>query len=285
MRFFIKKVAVLTVLVMLFVTFMTCYNFSIQPSLLSSSEESKEMLILGDSRVLFGLDPSKFKSAFNSSTHGSTYPHMYSILKEYHSRCNFNTVLLTFSHHNLSGFNDENILKSTFQNKYVDLFNPFHLPKWVGKQNYFVSFVQSYGLNPMNEFYQLKGGYQGKHGTLIKTSMDSIVYKHFYQEDSMYQVSSFCLSYLDSISDFCKRNSIDLKLISMPTHSNYREGIPDLYKEVFDNKLSELSISSEVLNYSEFEMDSIYFIDTSHLNEKGARMMSKVISKRIELGN
>ena len=83
-----------------------------------------------------------------------------------------------------------------------------------------------------------------------------------------------------NVVDFCRRNNIELLVVNMPLHATYLDQIRTRYEAIFNGRMQELSLregftyldlSQAILNQADL------FSDPSHLNQKGAIAISKLL--------
>lgn len=91
----------------------------------------------------------------------------------------------------------------------------------------------------------------------------------FFKHNKVTNFSKSNLFYLDEIISFCKKNEINLYLLTTPLHKEYINEVPDKFKRKYgeiinDNKLNIINLQNLQLN------DSCYAHDGDHVTNKGA---------------
>lgn len=98
-----------------------------------------------------------------------------------------------------------------------------------------------------------------------------------------YQQSELQLTYLKEIIRYCSQHHIKLVLVSFPLHPLFFENIPpQLFREfkALLKKMRQLG-DFEHWDYTQQFANSALFYDPDHLNEQGAKTLSKLIFDRL----
>ena len=126
------------------------------------------------------------------------------------------------------------------------------------------------------------GGFYESHNSKVDSS---IISKSFYINFSQQNnEGEFCYSqktYLLKIDSLCRLHGIDLVLISLPYHANYKKLISVKYVNFLSRTIKNIKFK----RYYNFIADSIkeeIFSDACHLNKIGAELYSKKISLMLE---
>ena len=88
------------------------------------------------------------------------------------------------------------------------------------------------------------------------------------------------LKYLIEIKELCETNKINLTLVNMPLHNNFKARTNNYYFECLNNFIKQNEFKN-YLDYSSISLDSKYFSDGDHLNIEGSKIFSKKINSRI----
>ena len=92
--------------------------------------------------------------------------------------------------------------------------------------------------------------------------------------------SEFCVSqkkYLNLIDSLCIANNVELFIVSLPYHPEYRDNIQKKYLDFFHTTISELENSYHI-NFLEDTVNIKWMSDANHLNEKGSLFYSNKIN-------
>lgn len=90
-------------------------------------------------------------------------------------------------------------------------------------------------------------------------------------------------SYLDSIANLCSIYNKLLIVVNTPNYPDFNRKIPDEFKLHYYEKLNRLKKSDNVLffDYSDLIEDHALFWDETHLNWRGAEVLSKELASRL----
>lgn len=86
----------------------------------------------------------------------------------------------------------------------------------------------------------------------------------------------------NNVVEFCRRNNITLLVVNMPLHSTYLDSIRTNYEAIFNRKMKELALREgfTYLDLSQtIQNQAELFSDPSHLNQKGAVAIAKLIAQ------
>jgi len=248
---------------------------------------TENVLIMGDSHIKYSLNPKDFYSAKNISQESEPYYITFLKLKRILSNNSVDTLLLGFSYHNISTFNDRKLISPKWSTEMFKRIYPIYdfdeipdveidkqryvktiikkmclLPKWSSSKSYIGSFSCSKGSNTND--YQ------------------AVIKRHYFNRENKESISSIQINYLYRIIDLCDENNMKCFLISTPVTYNYYKRVPKLFVNEY-SKVKELLYKKSVIvidksqnNYSED-----YFLNSDHLNCKGANQFTKEIIKQI----
>ncbi|MBD2188873.1 D-alanyl-lipoteichoic acid biosynthesis protein DltD [Pseudanabaena mucicola] len=85
-----------------------------------------------------------------------------------------------------------------------------------------------------------------------------------------------------NVIEFCRRNNITLLVVNMPLHRSYLDSIRTNYEAIFNSKMKELALREgfTYLDLSQtIQNQAELFSDPSHLNQKGAVAIAKLIAQ------
>lgn len=247
-------------------------------------------LIMGDSHVMTGLDPSKFINARNISQSGEPYVSTYFKLRKLVESNHFDTLILGFAPHNLSQFNDTkfnlgNGSDEAFLKMYpITSINDYRLLE-INPYSYLRVIVKNMMLFPRKNHKYYLGNFIGKN-VLLKNSKykpQATINRHYYHSNKQYGVSRLCLNYLDSIIHLCSKYKIRPILVNMPLHQSYQRLIP---KNITDGFIHEANLLEKVgitiVDLSNYPLPDSCFADYDHLNFRGAEVISKKLIRNFK---
>ena len=95
------------------------------------------------------------------------------------------------------------------------------------------------------------------------------------------------LPYLQKIIDLCSDHEIQVILVSLPVHNNYKSRIPEKYINTLKSNIESLSKANKIIyiDYFTSETPESLLSDPNHLNAKGTDIYSDSLSlfiKKIE---
>ncbi len=110
------------------------------------------------------------------------------------------------------------------------------------------------------------------------------IYKWFPVEDGKPDLSVIDNAYADSIVHFCSQKNIQLFLIGFPIRRCILSKVPADYLIYYNQKLSDYEQvpNVHVLNMTSIDLSYVYYNDPMHLNQKGAKLISKKIVESID---
>lgn len=243
-------------------------------------------LVVGDSHSATALETKILDNAINISIFSEPYVVTYLKLKDILNRCIVDTVLLSFSPHNLSAYNDFKFSDFTLSKMYFNesyaLFNYNYLKDInANMKGYYTTYFKNMFLLPkLNHLDGLVGKFSKRTITfnLDSAGIKNKINKHYYRNNRMYNISKKSITYLDSIKIICQKNNINLILISTPLHRKYSQSIPYTFLEEFNlQKQKLLNNGLKVYDYSNLYKGDSLFYDGDHLNFKGAKYFTKKI--------
>jgi hypothetical protein len=276
-RFF-KSVIWFTIPLILYFIFNLGVNL-----LLISSEKPKikkaRVLILGDSHIERGLDPSFFSSAINVSQEGEPYPLSYWKLKKLLEDYNPDTVVIGFTHHNISAFNDfkfsdekwsSEMLKRAYLIGTLDELNKIGYDK----DELFKVVLNELLLMPRRKHIDYIGGYSNS--KVCKPILPQVpVDRHYFKDGRQLGESEICEDYLEKMLQLIEDRRITPILVGSPVHHSYLKIIPEEFKKAYEKRKLEIaSRGIRVVDYSNLVLPDSLFFDADHLNEAGANYFS-----------
>lgn len=251
------------------------------------------IVFAGDSNIECAINDSLIPNSVNIAQGGEAYLYTYVKLKsllEYNKQ--IRTVFLGFSFHTLNQsrenswlFEDEFVIeKNRFYNYLLGsqeknlIFRTSPKIYVQGIRDYtfanFISVAKSYYSANMINF----GGYK----FLVRDKLQENIELNRSKPDSVFhfEEGKYQIEYLIRISELCKENKIKLILLNAPKHITFTES--------FNYNKSDygVAVSSILENDSLLDLSSLYFQDScygdvTHLNYKGARVFSELLSKKI----
>ncbi len=294
MKQFISKVIVFTIIPIVFVLMLEVIAYSFIPKishhkikakgqLLIPKVDSNSILILGDSRLEWGLKTHKIinenGNVLNLAMPGSNGFDViqYLITNKIYPKLiilGFTPNYYRYENHKLNKmhFSITNLLKESskywlMQNSYIYEMNSILL-FIKGKQPYFIRHVYD---NQGNVVVKEKGCFKER----FKLQLE--MYKRWYEEFDEKKYKRYLLEMKDLISQFEGKTSV--YGLYMPVSDTLRQ-----LEEYHYNKLEVVDIFDYFMDYSNarFESDSIHFYDGSHLTPEFAIQFTDLINQDIK---
>lgn len=255
------------------------YNQNISSNLQKLRREgydNEEIIILGSSHGRDGIYNGIIKNSYNLSSSGFTLEESFKeLIRLKGIQSPVKTVIISFSPFSLHKTNSKprkaNVVfdfEEYGENTVLNFFRNPNRKRFVSSANFMIT-------------QQLKTQYFKTQGSEKKIEIDgkSEYFSHSSSKDY------FGLKYLEQISDFCSKNNIRLIFIVFPFSSFYNEYLSQ--DQIWSEDLKLMRNRSnyfEFYDYSRFfdyePLDSIHFVDGSHLNSNGGLIFTKHIKEK-----
>jgi len=253
-----------------------------------------KVLIMGDSHAQAGFNPSLIKGAINIAHYDESYLFSYYKLKKI-SRYNNNieTIILSFSYHNLSGyfeeFNNERFSSSAIS--YLSYLDTEGLLAFSG--NDYFKMIKMYFHKVRHDISKLLLLKNGRHSSLediepwggfhisnrnnLETPvLNKAILKHYH---SPQQFSINQIKYLNKIVKYCHESNIDLILVHTPKHYKYKECVTEDFKIEYNNTINSFFNKVTFIDGLNYELTNSDFGDFDHLNSSGANIFTSHLIK------
>ncbi|MEP6681650.1 MAG: hypothetical protein ABJA35_00245 [Parafilimonas sp.] len=281
MKLFFKKTAIFLSILAGYMVLMYFTNLLIIEKK-SIGWKNCEILIAGDSHTQKALNPKLFHSAVNISQVSEPYYITYWKLKKYLSQHIVDTVLLGFSYHNLSAFNDKKLsdkvwgdemLRRIYSLETVSLSNDIEINKY---ELFKIQFKNMYLYPNIDPFY-FKGGYSNSNRSNISDSIKASK-RHFYNNQSEEKVSKIAAEYLDSIIVLCNKKRIQVVAVTTPMNYSYLNKVPLKFIQAYQSKKESLEKQGIiVLDFGYQKYPDDFYLNSDHVNKKGSEEFTKQI--------
>ena len=243
-----------------------------------------KILILGDSHVQKSLNPCFFNAAKNISQSAEPYFVTYWKLKKLlHTNKTIDTLLLGFSFHNISAFNDKKLIDPSWSSEMFyriypieefETLNGIEIDFW----EYFKILAREMCLYPKKNHINYIGCYGNSRRSDISDYNTSIK-RHFYYNNNNVGISTTSIDFLNKIITLCRDSKINNILITSPLHKEYLKRIPSNFTQEYLKLKNELTTNNgvPVLDFSSIVLNDTCFLNSDHLNESGARIFSNMV--------
>lgn len=250
----------------------------------------KKTVIVGDSHPMFALDPAHLGEAANVAQTSEPYYITYWKLKKLIKDNPIDTLLLGFSYHNLSAFNDKKLEDPFWSSEMFRRTYPIaEFEDLKGVEVDFKSYLsvkfKNMCLYPRRDHVNYLGKYANSNENDI-SDYQSVISRHYYYNDENVGVSASSIQYLDSITTLCRKNTIELILVSNPMRQEYLARIPQNFVTKYQEVKKRLTSKGMlVFDYGHVGLDEKYFMNADHLNQKGAELFTKEIKAQLTAFN
>ena len=244
------------------------------------------ILIAGDSHPQKSLNPVYFHDAQNISQPAEPYILTYWKLKKIFKTVLPDTLIIGFAPHNISEFNDlkfsnKRWADEMFKRSYpIEEFRQISNTISVDYRTFYKVLLEQTGFYPKRHHINYIGEYSNT-GKSNVASWEIVIKNHYYDNDKELSVSKISINYLDSIISLCNSKKIAVILVGSPLYRKYLENIPsdimNRYKYLVQKYSKEYIVFDRIIDYYP---DSLY-LDSDHLNEKGAVIFSKELIEYI----
>ena len=277
----------------------TATSFALKKKYLEGNLGSIEVLFLGSSHTLNGVNPKLIsKKVFNLAFGGQPISIDYYLLNKYINQMpHLKTVFIEVSPHRfyydfdttdwngyiysilydinykvkLLSLSNYSFLFSNFEfyrSKIIDYYNPYS-PKYI-----------------INDCGYIENNFEGE---FLKLKFDSLkIYKSFQMKHDFSDKNKIRLndSFLEKLILRCKNKGVKVVFLSTPLYNNYLKNIPIKTKKevgkLVDKYISEFGIIE--FDYSGSKKFNRYdFRDEDHLNPNGAKKFSKILDSIINI--
>ncbi len=273
-------------------------DYTLKKEYLDENANKIKTLAFGHSQILNGFNPEDMSmNSYNVAFSGQSIKYDYKILEKYSEKLvSLKYVVIPISYLSLSHQLENSILSNYVKNYsiYLDidtdsksLFkNKYEIFSYKFKTN--VNRLRSYYLNEEDAVAFGEFGWKEISRTrdLIETGKhDAKKSMEFMQFDAKNQYRKENVKYLKSIFEICNKRKIHVILITPPTYYSYRNNIDQSHFKTVHRVINEFIENYDNATYLDL-FDHIGFKakdyrDANHLNELGARKMTKIIDKHI----
>jgi len=242
---------------------------------------------MGDSHMQAALNPEDWQGSVNMAQSAEPYVLTYWKLKEFIKYNKIDTVFLSLSYHNLSGFNDlkfshprwsAEMFKRSYLMPELKMFNdiPFD------KSSYYRVLWKQYCIFPKQNHIYFLGNFT-PHKSSDFLTVPLTLNRHFYNHSKTHDVSKFSINYFNQIIELADSNNIKLIVVCPPINKVYSNEVPEKFVNAFDDLvLKSKQKGVHVLNYTNLNLEDSYYKDGDHLNLEGSKKLYEEIRKDLK---
>ncbi len=244
------------------------------------SLEEKNILIIGDSHPMRSLNPKYFHSAQNISQSAEPFVLTYWKLQKVFESFVPDTVILGFSPHNISEFNDFKFSDKTWSHEMFKRSYPIADFDGLGIEFDYVSYSKTLwketAFYPKKNHNEFIGSYLSSRTNKI-TNWKKVVDRHFFKNGVELGVSETQVKYLHQMASLCEAKDVVLVIASHPLHKSYLDNIPSPVLNSYDGLIRQLEKNYIVIDKIAERYPDEYFLNVDHLNKFGADRFTKEV--------
>ncbi len=244
------------------------------------------IVIAGDSHLQKSLNPNDFVSAISIAQTAEPYIATYWKLKYLLNNTKFDTLILGFSHHNISAFNDLKFTDKTWSNEMYErtyLIHNFQSlePSLYSNTELYTTYFKNMCSYPNLSPFKFIGGYENFNINKID-DYQKASNRHYYINGINAGISETSLAYLDSILYLTSSNNIKVVLTGSPVHNNYLTRIPTYISERYNKEKERLeTMGVDIRDFSKTNYPDEYYLNADHLNIVGSQKFSSELKKSL----
>jgi len=265
----------------------------------------KKLLICGPSIFRSGINPDLLPGSVNISQDEELYPmtalKLKTVLKE---NPHIKTVILALNPGLISKKLELLSLKNpVFEKEIIERLYPISHPRdyahWpIGQKTVRQVFFQQYALpNTMymkglfnndhddsHLFYPYIGTFKAKKKSKINESLDRLIRRLTPRDSIESESSAFLIAGLKECLSICATHNVEVILVNTPLHKRVRNITPEAVISRYSTLESELNNDDVfVLDLSRLPLPDDAYFNATHLNVKGATILTKEIADRLKL--
>lgn len=285
---FFKNIALFSILILSYLLI----NFAINLYFIHSAKINitHRTIVMGDSHAQ-KLFYSKLisKSTINIAQSAEPYIITYYKLKKILETNTFDTLVLAFCHHNISGFNNYKFSDKTWANEMMERSYPitwqliFTNEYPVDRAGYIGTIIEEMCYYPHKTHGRYIGKYSNWNNKEMKKDAKDAISRHYYYNKQNAGISDLSIKYLEKMIALAKAHHIYTVLMTPPVHKSYFDLIPQNFKDKFEElKRKYKKQGIPVFDDSQFYYEDKYFLNSDHLNKKGSKLYSLRVKKELQ---
>jgi hypothetical protein len=288
MRKFLKNIILFSLLILAYLGI----NFLINLYFVKTHNDklSHTTIVLGDSHAQ-KLFYSKLISKKTRNLAQSAEPYIitYYKLKKLLERNSIDTLIIAFSHHNISGFNDFKFKDKMWSNEMMERSYPLtgHLIytdeypiDWIG---YIGTIIEEMCYYPRQKHGRYMGKYNNWNTQKMKKDAKDATQRHYHYKGKNAGISELSIGYLKKMIQLSNEKNIILVLMTPPVHKTYFDLIPQNFIEEFNTLKNEFETQGiPVFDDSQHHYPDSLFLNSDHLNKKGSKIYSLRVKKQLQ---
>lgn len=253
--------------------------------------EGPSTLVLGDSHARRGIDPSFLPNGVSWAMNAE--PYVLTYLKSQvalDTLPNLKLVVLSLSPHNISSFNDQKFVDGTWAKSMFTILYPLGNPDLLAglpydKNRWRIVRLHNLWLAPRRDHTsRFRGKYVADDTTRLDESDVSVpVTRHFQYQDYPTNISQIALENLFRTVRLLISADVEVLIVSLPLHSDYRDLIPPIFREAHKAAIQGArEIGANTIDLTELELNPAEYRDHDHLTHLGAHRVGRLIREKID---
>lgn len=279
-------------------------NYSLKKKYLDNHSDQIQTLLLGNSHVLYGLNPNYFDTkAFNTGNVSQSFNYDCEIFMKYAPKLShLENVVISFSP--LFLFWDLSKGVESWRNKNYVIYYDINITHSLDYSFELTSQNAKENLKRLYAFYkygqtnitcsELGWGtnYNSQNALDLTTTADHEVAKHaaiFLHHESLMDNYKNNIKYLNVLFDYCQKHNIKVLMLYPPSHETYRKGIEAINLDQKEklvtmcyNTVNEITSKYPCCKFIDLHRDPNFidedFYDSNHLSDKGAKKLSLMVN-------
>jgi hypothetical protein len=289
MRLFLARILQFALICCLLGACIAGINNAIINSNLNSLEEH-EIAVIGDSHIHRGLSTSVLGNSVSWTKPAEPYTLTYLKFKKIADHVKPKLLLIGFSYHNISAFNDKKYSNSHADEMFKRTYPLVFLDKIEGVEysysdytkvllRYMVIYPSADHLHFLGE----DGSLTNSNTALDSNYLNKVIDRHFFYGDEEENVSEVSIENLKNLIDLSINKGVQPILVGTPLHAAYLDLIPSKFKRSFDSLKTDFdSRGIIVIDKTNSNYPDSLFKDYDHLNTEGAVKFSKQIRASLQ---
>jgi hypothetical protein len=250
-----------------------------------------ETIIVGDSHVMVGVNDKILPESVNIAQGAEPYVVTYYKLKKILSdNPGIKNVIIGFSYHNFSSFNDykfidKKIAYELYKRLYplVDIGDMWSFQVAIDRKIFLQTFIRNMLLYPKIHHYDnYIGKFEKRPNKLNEANLEETIRRHYLRGAQDDDISTVSRVSLNRIVKLTNQYNLRLILLNTPVERRYYEMVPEVFLNYYAQVKNELEQQNvQIIDLGNYNLDNSSFYDYDHLSGEGAEVISKLIAKHI----
>lgn len=244
-----------------------------------------DTIIVGDSHPKSAINDAEIPGLRNIALNAEGYKYTHAKLKYVLPRApQLKKLYIGFSFHNLSGYYDEYIYGATFK---------FYVERYLGilglDDYLLVAKTAPLAIPGLIQRIIQRGLPAGRSGecqlfgtfdrdpmteTFRRASMEQRLAAQYYVDGPLTPPSQANIAALEQVLALAREHELEVIMLNTPLHPEYREAVPESYRELYERFLRERDLRA--FDFHDLELSDAHFLpDGDHINYPGAQLTTR----------